>query len=346
MNAIDNDEKRIYREEITEPLISIIVPAYNCEQYIRETIKSILGQTYKNLEIIIIDDHSTDHTLAICMELEEYDKRIKLYSCEGKGVSDARNSGINKANGDYIAFVDADDLVSSEHIMDLYRTSNEYPEYLSKCSYQASRLRYMETKHNKREIELKNREESMINIHAWFPFVWGSLYLSKIINENGLRFASKSKYWEDVYFVEQYLLFSKGVAISNNESYLYYLREGGLANKAEKKMMTKEELLNRITSYYAFMEAIEKAETKKLDSKLIEAAYCFPAANIQLSAARIGWNDFPFMKEMKRELHFRNRILHAKLCKKKSHIVMVNLVSISPRLTAWILRKIKEIQNK
>lgn len=345
MNTIDKDEEYTYGKETTEPLISIIVPAYNCEQFIKETIYSIIKQTYRNLEIIIVDDHSTDQTLEICKDLEKLDTRVKSYSCEGKGVSDARNSGINKANGEFIAFVDADDLVSSEHIMDLYSTSKEHPGYLSKCSYQSSRLRHLETKHYAREVKLINREEFMINIHAWYPFVWGSLFSSKTIIENELRFTPESRYWEDVYFVEQYLLFSKGVAISNTESYLYYLREGGLANNAEKKTITKEEVLNRITSYYAYQEAKKTAKTKGLDCKPIEAAYCFPAANILLSAARIGWTDFPLKREMKKELNLHSRIYHARFCRKKSRIIMINSVSIAPRLTARIVNKLKPIQN-
>ena len=91
--------------------ISIIVPVYNLECCIDKTIKNIVAQTYSDIEIIIIDDGSSDKTLLICRQWETKDSRIKVLHQENKGVSAARNRGIDEANGDFICFVDGDDLI-------------------------------------------------------------------------------------------------------------------------------------------------------------------------------------------------------------------------------------------
>ena len=92
------------------PLISIIVPIYNIAEYASECIQSLINQTYKNIEIILVDDGSTDHSPAICDEFAEQDERIKVIHKRNGGLSDARNAGLDVATGEYIGFVDGDDL--------------------------------------------------------------------------------------------------------------------------------------------------------------------------------------------------------------------------------------------
>ena len=94
-----------------ENKVSIIIPAYNCEKYIFECLESVINQTYSNLEIIIIDDGSTDNTSEICQRFEKIDNRIIYTWQENSGVSKARNKGIDLAKGKYIVFIDADDKV-------------------------------------------------------------------------------------------------------------------------------------------------------------------------------------------------------------------------------------------
>ena len=93
------------------PLISVIVPVYNKEKYVAECLNSILNQTYSNIEVIIIDDGSTDKSLEICMRYAEEDKRVKVFPQENGGPSAARNKGLDNAKGEYVAFVDADDIL-------------------------------------------------------------------------------------------------------------------------------------------------------------------------------------------------------------------------------------------
>lgn len=99
-------------------LISIIVPVYNAEKYLENSISCLLNQTYKNLEIILVNDGSTDNSLAICNELKKRDDRVIVLTQENKGVGSARNLGLNNANGDYIGFMDNDDKIE----IDMYET--------------------------------------------------------------------------------------------------------------------------------------------------------------------------------------------------------------------------------
>lgn len=95
-------------------LISVIIPMYNVETYIKRCIKSVISQSYDNLEIIIIDDGSTDQSFAICQQLSQKDTRIKLFHQENAGVSSARNRGIKEATGEWISFVDSDDWIEED----------------------------------------------------------------------------------------------------------------------------------------------------------------------------------------------------------------------------------------
>ena len=97
-----------------EKLVSVIIPAYNIEDYIGRCLDSVLSQTYKNLEIIVIDDGSSDRTGEILDDYEKKNHRMKVIHKENGGVSSARNIGIDRANGDYIGFVDGDDRVKSK----------------------------------------------------------------------------------------------------------------------------------------------------------------------------------------------------------------------------------------
>ena len=102
--------------------ISVIIPVYNTELYLRRCLESVINQTYTNLQIIIIDDGSTDNSLKICTEYAQNDNRLIVYSQNNSGVSAARNKGLDMATGDYIAFVDSDDFIENDMFAKLLNT--------------------------------------------------------------------------------------------------------------------------------------------------------------------------------------------------------------------------------
>ena len=117
------------------PLISVIIPVYNVEKYLNKCIDSILAQTYKNIEIIIIDDGSTDNCGKICDEYALSDNRIKVIHKSNSGVSAARNDGIEISSGDYIVFVDSDDYVTVDYVECLYNGLLENDADMAVCGY-------------------------------------------------------------------------------------------------------------------------------------------------------------------------------------------------------------------
>ena len=115
--------------------ISIIIPAYNASKYITRTLDSVCNQTYKNLEIIVVDDGSSDNTLEICKEQSEKDNRIKVFHKENEGVTLARDMGISMATGELIGFIDADDTIDPEMYEYLYNNLVKYDADISHCGY-------------------------------------------------------------------------------------------------------------------------------------------------------------------------------------------------------------------
>ena len=114
-------------------LVSIIVPVYNVEQYLKRCIQSILRQTYVHIEIILVDDGSTDHSGKICDAYSKRDHRIRVFHKHNGGQASARNLGIRNSKGDYLAFVDSDDFVHPEYIQYMYNNLKKYKADLSYC---------------------------------------------------------------------------------------------------------------------------------------------------------------------------------------------------------------------
>ena len=119
---------------LTRELISVIVPVYNVEQYLKKCVDSIVNQTYKNLEIILVDDGATDSSGEICDELEKLDNRIKVYHKENGGLSDARNYGVERATGSYVGFVDSDDYIDAEMYEKLYDAITKEAADVAECN--------------------------------------------------------------------------------------------------------------------------------------------------------------------------------------------------------------------
>ena len=117
------------------PLVSVIIPVYEVEDWLDKSVRSVLNQTYQNLEIILVDDGSSDNCPAICDELAKEDSRIKVIHKQNQGPSDARNKGVESANGDLIMFLDSDDWIAHETIEQLLCLLVEYDADIAECSY-------------------------------------------------------------------------------------------------------------------------------------------------------------------------------------------------------------------
>ena len=128
--SLDTEERKM-----TEPLISIIVPVYRVESYLSRCVDSLLAQTYQNLEIILVDDGSPDQCPQICEDYAKKEERIHVIHQENRGLSGARNAGIDVAKGEYLAFVDSDDYVSDDYIQVMYDAIKATGCAISQCRF-------------------------------------------------------------------------------------------------------------------------------------------------------------------------------------------------------------------
>ena len=203
--------------------ISIIVPVYNTEKYLKECIDSIINQTYKNLEIILIDDGSTDNSLNICKLFSSQDKRIKIIEKSNSGVSDSRNMGLVSSTGDYITFVDSDDWIENNYIMNLFNNLIANNVDISMCNFNLHSSNNIIKKKNFLDNNVYY-EDYLLN-----PFskvfcggICGKLYNKKIIN---FQFDKDIKIGEDRLFWFQAVLKAKKVYVFNDFLYNYRLNE-------------------------------------------------------------------------------------------------------------------------
>lgn len=204
-----------------KPLVSIIVPVYNVENYLPRCLDSIKEQMYRNFEVILVNDGSSDHSLDILNEYAKKDRRFRVLNQENNGVSTARNLGLSNSVGDYICFIDADDYVSPLYIDTLVETSLLYKSDISICDY-CSEGSFEEAK---KDIRTYSREEA---IKAWIQYndmngcIWGKLFKHNIVK--GILFDINYRLGEDqIFLLESFKRASKFVRI-NAKLYFYYNR--------------------------------------------------------------------------------------------------------------------------
>lgn len=223
-----------------DSLISVIVPIYKVENFLCKCVDSILNQTYKNLEIILVDDGSPDKCGEICDEYAKKDSRIKVIHKENGGLSDARNAGIDVAQGDYFVFVDSDDYIDYEMIETLYYCIKNDNSDLALCSFTYVDEEGKEICERKNKSPIKNEiistEQSLqklCEIKNWYYIVaWNKLYKKEIFNN--LRFP-KGKINEDEFTIHH--IFNKCRYISCVEKPLYYyLQRSGSIMKTKTGM--------------------------------------------------------------------------------------------------------------
>lgn len=217
----------MYRKEnYMEPLISIIVPIYNVEKYLNRCIESIVNQTYKNLEIILVDDGSPDNCPQICDQWKEKDNRIKVIHKENGGLSDARNVGLDITQGEYIAFVDSDDYIHVKMYETLITVLLEKDCDIVQCDFSkvadGQQVNNELLEYKVKEYNVKEALYSLINENPLKQVVWNKLYKKYIFDT--LRF-EVGKLNEDDFFTYQAFDKCKKICSINVSLYYYLVRD-------------------------------------------------------------------------------------------------------------------------
>ncbi|MGM9850498.1 MAG: glycosyltransferase family 2 protein [Bacilli bacterium] len=241
-------------------LITIIINVYNGEKYIRQCLECIINQTYKNLEILIINDGSTDNTLSICKEYK--DKKIRIISTENKGLPLSRNIGLDNAKGKYLYFIDVDDSIEQDTIEYLYKLIKKYNANIATCGVATVYNNIIKKrKRNKEHIKILNnidylKKELLITNRDLA--IWNKLIEKKTINN--LRF--EDRIIDDIAFTHKLAIKSKKIVYSNQIKYYYNKNTSSLTSTL------KENLERNIAEYNGYVERYNYI--KKIYPNLIE----------------------------------------------------------------------------
>lgn len=244
---------------------SIILPVYNAGQYLRNAVSSVLRQSYTEWELILVDDGSSDGSGTECDSYLEQDTRIRVIHQTNKGVSSARNAGLDIAEGEYILFLDSDDyfeenalcLIAERMIgTDIDMIVFDYFVDVSGCSYRYSIAEtskedvlyrdYIESKIMPGMLNLCDFSEGGVNVQ---PFIWNKVYKRKIIEEHGIRFNEELRKWEDKIFQLLYIKWTNSVLFLEGGLYHYV--------QADKERLSSKcipEIFMNVATIYGIME--------------------------------------------------------------------------------------------
>lgn len=230
-------------------LVSIIVPIYNVELYIRECLDSLVNQTYTAIEIIAVDDGSKDASGSIADEYASKYSNVHVIHKKNGGLSSARNAGLEIAKGEYIAFIDSDDLVSLDYV-DLMVNALEQGYDYAECynmAFDGEGNQWSYEYQSKSEISTINFKENPNELIKVAMFVRGNMYSRDFIK--GLEFPEGLVH-EDVYYTSILFHDLKRVCKVEGATYYYLIRNNSIANHASVKMFDMYEIMNRVVDYY------------------------------------------------------------------------------------------------
>lgn len=232
-----------------EQLISVIIPVYNSEQYISSCLDSIINQTYQNLEIIVVNDGSTDNSLKLLLEYQGKDRRIKTIDIVNHGVSHARNIGIKYSTGEYITFVDSDDTIELDTIETLYKDIIENEADLVQCNnYINSKKTYYTYDNHKLNGKTEVFQEFLKDLLCCT--VWGKLYKRELFDY--VSFNEEYNNHEDELFLYEIVKHCNSVFMEAKLLYKYsWNKKGSLTNKKtdKKDIEVFVQLFNDVIEY-------------------------------------------------------------------------------------------------
>ena len=227
----------------TLPVVSIIVPVYNVKSYVGECVESLCRQTYTNLEILLVDDGSTDGSGEVCDEYAGRDERIRVIHQANRGLSGARNTGLDNVQGEYIAFVDSDDLVSPNYVETLYELLMRYDADIAACAYIKVTTEQL-TNIREKVLSLDNVREicmpSVKLLKQWHgkykqqeTVAWNKLYCREVWNgRKKIRFP-ESRNHEDVLISHLVVQGAKTIVLTTEILYFYRIRKGSITLQTE-----------------------------------------------------------------------------------------------------------------
>lgn len=258
---------------MNNPLVTVVVPVYNVEKYLDRCIDSIVNQTYKNLEIILVDDGSPDNCPQMCDGWAKKDNRIKVIHKKNAGAGMARNTGLDNANGDYIFFIDSDDCVSTQIVEKCLlnaEKNNSDVVIFGRCdTFNDGRQISKDICIDKGVFQKKDIRNELISAMLNYKFgigmsIWSKMYKVQTIKRLNKRFVSERELFsEDVYFGIDLFADIDTVTILKENLYYYLVRDNSLSRQFN---INRHQTQND----YFYEKTIELARKKKLSNKVLE----------------------------------------------------------------------------
>lgn len=211
-------------------LVSVIVPIYNVKDYLEECVSSILSQTYTNIEIILVDDGSTDGSEVICEKLAKIDKKIVVYHKANGGLSSARNFGLTKAKGEVISFIDSDDFISPNMIKTMLTRMDKYGVEIVCCDYCSNMKNNLSDQYPTEEVLSSSGAISyLFNDAGYKCYAWNKIYKKELFS--GIKYP-EGKLFEDI--LTTYCLFKKAnrVLYIKQAMYFYRIRKNSITARS------------------------------------------------------------------------------------------------------------------
>lgn len=264
-------------------MISVIVPVYNVEKYLKKCVETIQNQTYTELEIILVDDGSQDQSGAICDELGKQDERIVVIHQVNSGQASARNAGLKKCKGEYVAFIDSDDTIELTMFETLIRLIEKSDSDIVLCGHQSLAEGYMPQSLELGQVIDLDYEELWEEIFGKLNnSVCNKLYKADLLQ--GLEFSQGIIHGEDLIFNLMYLARCKKGVLTTVKLYHYYRRAGSITRSSFNR--------NKMFEIVAKDKALEIVKKHKPDQVMNAEKYCFRARmNVIRSIYRSGVED-------------------------------------------------------
>ncbi len=291
-----------------QPLLDIIIPVYNGSEYLDSCIASVVSQSYPSLHIIIVDDGSTDHSIDICRKWHTQDKRISLVRQSNHGLSHARNHGLDMCRGEYVAFVDADDVLHPDfatRMVSLCQCAD-----IARCgTVIGSTPRWPRSQHGSEACGAASAIERLLYQRGWHNAVWAHLYRRTIFD--GLRFREGTMY-EDLDLIYRiYARAAQGVASTSEALYFYRRHPGSMLATFTPSRLQALEVADRLMMHFTHDSRLAAAARARRFS-----VYCnmLGLAARHLSASRAEQLCWPAITQM------RGQVLRDKHARLKNRI--------------------------
>lgn len=315
-------------------LISVVVPVYNVENYLERCLSSLINQTYRNLEIILINDGSTDNSLSVCQDYAKKDKRIKIYSQKNGGLSSARNKGISLASGKYIGFVDSDDVISLKMYENLYKAMIENDSEIGLCDFVcfSEKPLFDDVFTYEKMNRIKALENLMIDRNITSHAV-DKLYLKSLFDNTKYPIGQK---FEDISTTFKLFMKANNIVYIPHALYGYYQRTGSITGSYSKSSTI--DFINAVNNRYSELYNFDKKLNIYLDMNRVNSVLRY-FLDIAMFRKKSVLKDLRFKKALYTELEIARRLNTTEIRKinTKKKNILLHLLFLNPNIFYYVM---------